>query len=121
MAEVIKEVTLTAYPKMKVGEAFQKYRHFKKKEWSETRDPKGTFYIDFIGTNPSPLLDFKARKQGISATGVEVKFVIYPNGSYNVAMISRVEVHKGGRVQRFPLPDQKSILDAIYENREVRY
>lgn len=121
MAGVIQDVTLPGYKNMKIGEAFGKYRYFKKKEWSESRGVNGNYYVDFVGSTPTSWFDFKSRKQGISARGVEVKFVIYPDGAYEVGMVSKVEVKTDGKTYRYPFGDAKSIVDAIYANREIPY
>lgn len=119
MAAVIKSVTLPGYPKLKVGEAFENYRHFKQKSWRETSTVAGTVYVDFTGSAPARWLDFKAKREGISASGIEVKFAVYPNGEYGVVMVSRTVVKSDGKTNRYPLPDVKSVLDAIYSNRKI--
>ncbi|WP_026842668.1 hypothetical protein [Citrifermentans bremense] len=119
MTAAIKGVTLSGYPKMKVGEAFDNYRHFKQKSWRETTSVGGTVYVDFTGSAPARWLDFKAKREGISASGIEVKFAIYPNGEYGVVMASRTVVKTDGKTNRYPLPDVKSVLDAIYSNRKI--
>ena len=35
-------------------------------------------------------------------------------------MISKVEIDSGGKMQKYPLEDVKSILDAIYENKKIK-
>ncbi|GAW68856.1 hypothetical protein GPEL0_01f5389 [Geoanaerobacter pelophilus] len=119
MAGAIKGVTLSGYPKMKIGEAFENYRYFKQKSWRETRGAAGTWYVDFTGSAPASWLDFKAKREGISASGIEVKFAVYPNGEYGVVMVSRTVVKSDGKTNRYPLPDVKSVLDAIYSNRKI--
>jgi hypothetical protein len=119
MTTVLKQATLSAYKDVKIGEAFEKYRYLKKKDWHETRAAAGTFYIDFTGYTPTAWFDFKAKREGISAKGIEVKFVIHSDGTYGVGMISRVEVKSDGKTYRYPLGDAKSVLDAIYANRKI--
>ena len=120
MTGVIQDAKLAGYNNLKIGDAFGKYRYFKKKAWSEARGTNGTFYVDFVGSTPAGWLDFASRKEGISARGIEVKFVIHPNGAYEVGMVSKIEV-KNGKTYRYPLGDIKRVLDAIYANREIRY
>lgn len=119
MAEAIKGVTLPGYKGKKIGEAFGSYSHFKNKDWRETRGSAGTVYVDFTGSAPARWLDFKAKREGISASGIEVKFAIYPNGEYGVVMVSRTVVKTDGKTNRYPLADVKSVLDAIYSNRKI--
>lgn len=121
MAGVIQDVTLPGYKEMKVGEAFGRYRYFKKKVWSEARGANGNYYVDFIGSTPAGWFDFKSRKEGISARGVEVKFVIHSDGVYGVGMVSKIEVKPDGKTYRYPLADTKRILDAIYANRKISF
>lgn len=119
MVDVIKNATLPGYGTMKIGDAFGKHRHFKNKEWKETRAANGTTYVDFIGYNPSGWFDFKAKRAGISARGIEVKFVIYPGGAYGVSMVSKVEMRTNGKTYRYPSGDVKKVLDDIYANRKI--
>lgn len=119
MEDVIKDATLPAYKNIKIGEAFERYRHFRGKSWRVTRAGAGKSYVDFTGSAPSGFFDVKARRQGVSAKGVEVKFVIYPSGEYGVSMVSRVEVKYDGRINRSPIADASSVLDAIYNNRKI--
>lgn len=119
MVAVVKGATLPGYAKVKIGEAFDNYRHFKQKSWRETSTAAGTVYVDFTGSTPPRWLDFKAKREGISASGIEVKFAVYPNGEYGVVMVSKTVVKTDGRTNRYPLPDVKSVLDAIYSNRKI--
>ena len=121
MAAVIQDATLRGYTKAKIGEAFGNYRYFKKKEWSEARGARGTFYVDFVGLSPVGWFDFTARKNGISSRGIEVKFVIHPDGAYEVGMVSKVVVKTDGKTYRYPQADITSILDAVYANKEIGY
>jgi hypothetical protein len=121
MIRVIQNGTLAGYKKMKIGEAFEKYRFFKKKQWTETRGDNSNFYVDFIGYDPSGIFDLKSKKEDVSARGIEVKFVIYLDGSYGVGMVSKIEKKRDGTIMRYPLADSKSVLDAIYSNRKISY
>uniref|UniRef100_C6E605 Uncharacterized protein n=1 Tax=Geobacter sp. (strain M21) TaxID=443144 RepID=C6E605_GEOSM len=119
MVDVIKGATLPNYKGKKIGDAFGSYSYFKQKGWRETRGSAGTVYVDFTGSAPARWLDFKAKREGVSASGIEVKFAIYPNGEYGVVMVSRTVVKTDGKTNRYPLPDVKSVLDAIYSNRKI--
>ena len=119
MAATIKGATLPGYQRVKIGEAFEKYRHFKQKSWRETRGAAGTMYVDFSASAPPRWLDFKAKREGISSSGIEVKFAIYPNGEFGVVMVSRTVVKTDGTTSRYPMADVKSVLDAIYSNKKL--
>lgn len=119
MVEVIRSAILANYRGMRIGEAFDRYSHFKNKQWRETRGTGGTFYVDFVGSTPPRLLDFKSRRDGVSASGIEVKFAVYPNGEYGVVMVSKAVTKADGKTDRYPLPDAKTVLDAIYNNRKL--
>lgn len=119
MAAVIKGATLPGYPKMKIGEAFEKYSYFKQKRWYETRAATGNFYVDFCGSAPAGWFDFKARRSGISEKGVVVKFVIYPSGEYGIVMASRTVLTKDGKTTAYPLSNIKGVVDAIYNNKKL--
>lgn len=119
MIEVIKGAMLPGFASVKIGDALDRYSHFKIKQWREVRGSGGTFYVDFVGSAPPRLLDLKSRLAGISSNGIEVKFAVYPNGEYGVVMVSRTVVKTDGKTNRYPLPDVKSVLDAIYSNRKI--
>ncbi|GFO66092.1 hypothetical protein GMPD_40110 [Geomonas paludis] len=119
LVDVIKGATLDGYRSMKVGEAFDRYSHFKMKDWREARGAAGTIYVDFYGSAPTGLLDVKGRMAGISSKGLVVKFVIYPNGEYGVVMVTKTVVMKDGKSGASPVSDIKSVLDAIYANKKL--
>lgn len=121
MGEVVKKQKLLDYPDRTIGEAFGAYSHFDAVNWSETRLPKGTYYIDYRGTKKVPLFDEGSAKKGVAAEGVEVKFAIKPGGAFYVTMVSRAVIGSDGKLTLFPLPDKKKILDAIYANREIAF
>jgi hypothetical protein len=117
MVAVIQNATLPGYTNVKIGEALEKYKYFNKKEWRETHTPNGKIYVDFIGYFPSRWFDFRAIKEKIAARGIEIKFLIYPDGQYGIAMMSKVEIDSAGKMKKYPLEEVKSIMDAIYENK----
>lgn len=118
LAEAVKKKNLLDYPSKTIGEAFGSYSYFNKREWSETFSASGKIYIDFIGWFNTSSLNAQNIKSGISAKGVEVKFVLNPDGPFFVAMVSRVEVKTDGKMYKYPLPDIKYVLDSIYANKE---
>ncbi|GAB7026492.1 hypothetical protein [Geotalea toluenoxydans] len=120
MTGVIQRASLPDYKAMTIGEAFGKYGYLKKKEWRETRAANGNIFIDFTGYVPAGWFDFKMKKAGVSARGLEVKFVIYPDGAYGLGMVSNVEVRTDGKIYRTPRTDAKTVLDAIYANQKFK-
>lgn len=121
LAEAIKKKTLPAYPAMSIGKAFDSYSHFNKREWRETFVSKGKIYVDFIGWFDTKTLDPQNIKNGISAKGVEIKFVLNPDGPFYVGMASKLEVKTDGKIYAYPLADIKVVLDSIYANREITF
>lgn len=119
MVGVVQDIVMAGYGKATVGEAFGRYSYLKKKQWNETKGKGGIVYVDFVGLAPRGWFDFTARKQGITSRGIEVKFVIHPNGDYEVGMVSRVEVKDDGKTYRYPIADIGSVLDAIYANKKI--
>lgn len=119
IVDVIKGATLPMYKGMKIGEAFERYSHFKVKKWRDARGAGGAFYVDFCGSNPTSWFDFKSRRAGVSEKGIVVKFVVYPNGEYGVVMASKTVLTRDGKSTIAPLPDVKSVVDAIYNNRKL--
>ncbi|WP_243371766.1 hypothetical protein [Geotalea sp. SG265] len=120
MAGAIQKAHLPGYPKMTIGQAFGKYGYLENKEWRETRAANGDVFIDFTGYAPTRWFDFKMKRAGISARGLEVKFVVHPDGAYEVGMVSSVEVRSNGSVYRTPRADIKNVLDAIYGNQRLK-
>jgi len=121
IAGALKGKKLGEYTASTIGEAFGSYSHFDKREWRETAASYGKTYVDFWGWFKPGELDAAATKNGIAARGVEVKFVITPDGEFYVAMISRIESSGDGRKYLYPLPDKKRILDAIYADKEITF
>jgi hypothetical protein len=116
--EVIRRGSLANYRGM-VGDAFDRYRYFKVKEWREARGATGSIYVDFYGAVPTGLLDVKSRLAGIASKGVVVKFVIYPNGEYGIVMVTKTVVMKDGKSSATPIADIKEVVDAIYGNKKL--
>jgi hypothetical protein len=117
----IRGKTLPDFATATIGEAFDKYRYFDKREWKETRSSNGKTYVDFWGWLNSSSPDAVSAQNGVVASGVQVKFVITPNGEFYVAMISRVEAGADGKEHDYPLEDKKRILEAIYANNKITF
>lgn len=121
MATVIKKQHLAGYSSTTVGEAIDSYRYFTKKEWSESRNSKGTSYVDFTGWLSTSSTDISSIKDRVAARGVQIKFVVYENGSFGVAMVSKVEAKTDGKLYAYPLENSQVILDRIYGNKEIGF
>lgn len=118
---VVRKQTLPAYPEMTIGKAFDGYSYLTKKEWKETPSANGTIYIDFAGWFQGNQFSVDTIRRGISRQGVEVKFVIKPDGAFSVGMVSRLEATTAGTVNAYPLSDVKVIMDSIYSNKEISF
>ncbi|MFZ4858151.1 MAG: hypothetical protein ACOYL3_17315 [Desulfuromonadaceae bacterium] len=120
MVEAVKKQTLANYASTTVGTAIDSYRYFSKKEWQESRNSKGTFYVDFTGWLDTNTSTPQSIKEGIAGRGVQIKFVIYENGSFGVAMISKVESKTDGRLYVSPLASG-DVLDSLYANKPMMF
>lgn len=121
LSEAIKNKTLPDYPAMTIGKAFDGYSYFSKREWRETFTENGKIYVDFAGWFDAKFLEPRNIKEGISARGIEIKFVINPDGPFFVGMVSRLETKTDGKIYAFPQSDIKGILANIYANKEISF
>ena len=121
IAEALKKKKLAEFKTVTIGEAFDTYRYFDKREWKESRSANGKIFVDFWGWFKEGALDAASRKNGVVARGVQVKFVINPEGDFYLAMISRAEKGADGSEQDYPLDDKAGILKAIYGNKEITF
>ncbi len=78
-----------------------------------------TPYVDFTGWLDEKSLSDAARQEGVSARGVGIKFVVYPDGSFKAAMVSKLEMKADGTLLAYPSDDLTGILAKIYENKEL--
>lgn len=114
LVEFVRERKLADYQSVNIGKAFDDYRYFESKQWSDSRSTNKNIYIDFIGWNKGG-----ERKEGVVAVGYDVKFVIKSDGTWFVAMVSRLEKSADGTIVSIPLEDMKGVLDSIYGNRPI--
>lgn len=119
--ETVKKQALPKFSKVTIGNAFEGYSYFKKREWKSIRTNANKYYIDFYGWFDAKIMDANSLKNGISQQGVSVKFVVNQDGSFGVVMVSRVEAKTDGSMYSYPLEDMKSILIKIYENKEIQF
>jgi hypothetical protein len=121
IAAAIRKQKLADYDTATIGDAFDNYRYFEKREWKETVSNNGKIYIDFCGWFKKSVLDAVSVNKGIAARGIDVKFVINADGSFYLAMISKVEIGADGREFGYPQEDKTRILSAIYGNKEMSF
>jgi hypothetical protein len=120
LVDVLKKLKLANYASSTIGDAFNNYKFFARKEWQETH-VKGKTYIDFTGWFKSDHFNISSIREGISLEGLGVKFIISPDGDYGVVMVSRVVAKTDGMLYSYPQTDISGILDKIYANREIRF
>lgn len=119
LADVLKGKTLAGYESKTIGQAFDGYRNFSRTEWKETRAEKGKIYVDFAGWFDGKTVEAFAGKGGVAVNGLNVKFVIYDNGSYAVVMISKFGPAANGTMAIYPQQNIAEILACIYGNRQL--
>jgi hypothetical protein len=120
LSGVLKHSKLTAYPSKTIGEAFDGYRYFVKREWRETRSSGGRIYVDFTGWFKTGVFDANALQNRISMRGIGIKFIVHPDGRYGAVMASRVEIKTDGKLYSQPIDNLNDILKNIYANKEIR-
>jgi hypothetical protein len=116
---VLKKQKLANYPSDTIGNAFDSYVHLVKKEWKEKPVATGQISIDFVGWLASGTLNDDDVKSGVTAKGIDVTFVVEPNGTYYVLMISKLEAKSDGTVYSAPYNDISRILKSIYSNKKI--
>lgn len=121
LVEIIKGKSFEGNKSITIGNAFDGYRYFAKKEWKQSPSSNGKTYIDFVGWYKTGILDAAIGNNHNAVKGVEVKFVINRNGEFYVAMVSRIETGADGKLFLYPIENPKSIMDAIYANNEIKF
>lgn len=116
LVDVIKNTVFNENKSKSVGKAFDEYQFFTRREWKETRSQNLTVYVDFIGLLDAKVIDARAKKEGVDDMAVNVKFVVKPDGSCFVGMITLYDTKNGGKEYPVPLPAIAGVMDAIYAN-----
>ena len=114
----IKRGKLVNYQSATIGTAFDSYKYLTNKEWKLEQQNK-YFVVDFAGWFGPETLNEKDIKDGVTGKGIDVKFVINPDGSYYVLMVSKLEAKSDGKVYGSELQDSTAILTNIYANRKI--
>jgi hypothetical protein len=117
LAKVIKNIRLPSHSSKTFGEAVDSYRYFTKKVWKETKSTDAKIYVDFTGWFKKSSLDIST----VSSQGIGIKFLVKPDGTYGVVMVSKVELRTDGNIYSEPLPDIQSILNKLYGNKEIKF
>jgi hypothetical protein len=118
---VIKNGKLANFQSITIGNAFDSYMYLTKKEWKQTSLKSGHITVEFIGWFEPGTLNDKDMKNGITGRGLEVMFVVNPDGSYYVFMVSMLEAKSDGNVDRHQLNDIAGILAKIYANTKITF
>jgi hypothetical protein len=92
-----------------------------KKEWKAAVLQSRHVTVDFTGWVERETLSDKDIRDGITGRALEIKFVIEPNGSFYVFMVSKIESKSDGKVYRFQSDDIAGILDNIYANKNSAF
>lgn len=116
--ELIRKGTLTEFPSSTIGEAFDSYKYLTGKDWKAHTLKSGHVTVDFSGWFKGDLTDDE-HNRGVEKKGLEVKFVIDPNGVYYAFMVTKIEELTDGTVVRTPYNDIKGVLTAIYSNHKI--
>jgi hypothetical protein len=120
LVEAIKKQKFSNLQSNTIGNAFDSYKYFTKKEWKSESLKSGQFMVDFIGWFDPDTLNDKDVKDGITGRGLDVKFVIEPNGSsFYVLMILKIETKSDDKLYQSQLNDIGSILTNIYANKKI--
>ena len=119
LVDFIRKQKLVNYQSMTIGRAFDAYRHVKRKEWKEASSNSRKIIIDFIGWFDPSILGKNDIKNGVTGSGIDITFVVEPDGSFYVFMVSKIVSRADGTVSRTQSGDIKGILDKIYANKKI--
>lgn len=119
LIEFIKKQKLVNYPSSTIGNAFDSYKYLLKKEWKLEAQNNGKFTVEFIGLLEPKTLNDNEGKDLVTSKGIIVTFVVEPNGSFYVFMVSTFESHSNGNVSRSQVKDIAGVLADIYANRKI--
>lgn len=118
LVTVIKSAKLTNYQSATIGTAFDSYSYLTGKEWRMAQLTNGHFTVDYVGWFRQGVLSRLGLKKE-AVRGLEVTFVVEPNGSFYLFMISELTAGADGKMMRTQFRDTGMILDRIYANRRI--
>lgn len=119
LVDFIKTHKLANFQSNTIGNAFDSYKYLTKKEWKVDSLKSGHFTVDFSGWFEPGTLSDKDIKDGVTGRGLEVKFVINPDGSFYLFMVSKIESQSDGKVYKYQMQDSTGILTSVYANRKI--
>ena len=119
MVGVIKRKVFDVNKSKPVGKAIDDYRYFTRREWKETDAQNGTVYVDFVGGLDPKMIDAGLKTGGIVARSVNIKFVIKPDGTCFVGMITLYDTKTDGKSYSIPVTAVAGVMNAIYANTEL--
>lgn len=119
LVNAIKKGKLINYQSTTIGDAFDSYKYLTKKEWKAAILKSRHMTVDFTGWFEPDTLNDKDIKDGIRGRGIDVKFVINPDGSYYVFMVLKIESKSDGKVYGYELRESAGILANIYANKKI--
>ena len=114
----IKRGKLVNYQSATIGTAFDSYKYLTNKEWKLEQQNR-YIIVDFVGWFESDTLNEEDIRDGLTGKGINVKFVVEPNGSYYVFMVSKLEAKSDGKIYVSPYNDISGILTRIYANKKI--
>ena len=119
LVNAIKKGQLVNYQSTTIGNAFDSYKYLTKKEWKSESLKNQYITVDFIGWFESDTLNENDIKAGVTGKGLDVKFVINPDGTYYVIMVSKLEAKSDGKIYGEELKNITDILAKIYANKKI--
>lgn len=121
LVDFIKKQKLANFQSNTIGNAFDSYRYLSKKEWRDPQLVSGHYTVDFVGWFEPATVKDEDVKHGVTGRGLEIKFVVNPDGSFYVFMVSTLESKSDGNVYKSQRSDVAGILASIYENKKITF
>ena len=75
--------------------------------------------VEFIGWFDPRSLDDKAAREGVTDRGLEVTFVVNPDGSYYLFTITVLDKLSDGKMSRVKTLDTNAVLQSVYANKKI--
>ncbi|MHB8845676.1 MAG: hypothetical protein ACYC7L_13135 [Nitrospirota bacterium] len=121
LVDFIRKQKLVNYPSATIGKAFDSYSHLMRKEWKETPLKNGRATVDFTAWFEPAVLNNADHKDGAAGTGIDVTFMVEPDGSFYVFLISKIENGTDGKMHRTQALNIAGVLDKIYSNAKYSF
>lgn len=117
--DIIRNQRMSNFRSVTIGNAFDSYKYLTNKEWKSASMKSGQITVDFTGWFEPDALNKKDVSNGVTGKGLDVMFVIEPNGSFYVFMVSKLEARTDGKIYQSQLDDTTAILTKIYSNQKI--